>query len=528
MLSAIINKMSGRLRASLPCRRLIAAGPLIWFACILCAVEVAAAETEKPIEIGSRLELFVDRLLVDRMDGVAFRMHTPCRMPLARSPLNDVTPGQSPYGTGKDGQPQFVRNAYATVIKDGDLYRAYYRDVDPAHTGLRALMTCYAESADGHEWVKPELGIIEVGGSKANNVIVRKNDYSHNFSPFLDTNPAALPEERFKALAMGRTKPDNQRGLTAFVSADGIHWQVLAPRPVITLDPPEEAFDSQNVAFWSETEGLYVCYFRSWRTGHGKLRTISRITSPDFINWNEPVCMEPNLPGEHLYTSQTHPYFRAPHIYIALPTRYTAGQVDGGPSSGGMVGSSDILFMATRPGSTRYDRLFTEAFIRPGLDSERWGNRANYAALNVVPTGPAEMSIYHAVSGHRYTLRTDGFISIHAGSAPGEMVTKPLVFQGDSLVLNYSTAAAGHCLVELQTSNGQIIPGFGLDDCIPLIGDHLERAVVWENPADLSELSGQPVRLRFVMQEADLYSMRFHAAEDRRAVASRSASSGSE
>src|SRR5688572_12071213 len=32
---------------------------------------------EQPLDIGSRLELFVDRHLIDKMDGVALRLHRP-------------------------------------------------------------------------------------------------------------------------------------------------------------------------------------------------------------------------------------------------------------------------------------------------------------------------------------------------------------------------------------------------------------------------------------------------------------------
>ena len=91
--------------------------------------------------------------------------------------------------------------------------------------------------------------------------------------------------------------------------------------------------------------------------------------------------MNANTPGEHLYTNGTHPYFRAPHIYIALPTRFQAKRGS----------TTDIVFMSSRGGNT-YDRTFKEAFIRPGLDPASWGNRSNYAAWHVLPTSSTEMS----------------------------------------------------------------------------------------------------------------------------------------
>lgn len=453
--------------------------------------------------IGSRLELMVDRYLVDRMDGVEFRMHEPQPQPMAQSSL--VGPGFHPAV------------GIVTVIQDVDRYRAYYRDCDVTFTGKRfsghpGEITCYAESVDGREWTFPQLGLYKVSGSRGNNVILaRQRPFSHNFSPFLDVRPGVDPAERYKALAghPGQNRKVKADGLHAFVSPDGIRWTRKPGGAVIPYNPKwYHAFDSQNVSFWSAAEGCYVCYFRTYETPHGQLRTIFRTTSTNFAQWTAPVPMNPNLPGEELYTSQTHPYFRAPHLYIALPTRYIAGQV-GTKKTDAMMGSTDILFMTTRAGSTAYDRLFTEAFIRPGLDPERWDSRANYAALNVVPTGSNEMSIYHGKSGVRYTLRTDGFISIRAGAQTGEWLTRPLIFTGSGLILNLSSSAAGGVQVEIQDESGKPLPGFELAACQRAIGDAIEYPVRWTGDPDLGALAGKPVRLRFVMTECDIFALRF-------------------
>jgi hypothetical protein len=185
---------------------------------------------------------------------------------------------------------------------------------------------------------------------------------------------------------------------------------------------------------------------------------------------------------------------------VALPTRFHPDRGE----------STDILFMTARAelGGAPFDRTFREAFIRPGLDPARWGNRSNYAALNVVPTGPAEMSIY-VTPFRRFTLRTDGFASVHAGADPGEMTTHPLSFQGGKLEINLSTSAGGSCRVEIQEESGKPVPGFTLKDCKPLVGDAIEMPVEWRGSARLKDLEGKPVRLRFVLQDADLFAMRF-------------------
>jgi len=433
----------------------------------LMALPVPVAWSQ-PIDIGSRRELFVDRLLIDSMVRVELRLHHPVKAPRPTSPLPE--------------------RYYFTVIKDGELYRAYWRGTDPSytgetHTGHAGETTYYAESRDGHEWEFPNLGLHIVDGTRENNVILaRQPPFLTNFTPFLDTRPSVKQSERYKALA-GYPGPGDKRGfakagwgLFAFVSADGIRW--TKKNEVIPYRPEwRHAFDSQNVSFWSEAEQQYVCYFRTW-TSPERLRSISRTTSPDFEKWTVPVATNPNLPGEHLYTNQTHPYFRAPHIYIALPTRFVRGRGNAPKSNLKDVNATDILLMSSRAGSTKYDRTFTEAFIRPGLDAAQWRNRANYVALNVIPTGPNEMSIYHR-SGDRYVLRTDGFISVHAGANEGELITKPLTFSGKELNLNFSSSAAGGIQVEIQKPDGTPIPGFSAADCLPIYGDEIDRVVRW-------------------------------------------------
>ena len=452
---------------------------------------LAVAQEPEPVrDIGSRREVFVDRFLIERLDNTTLRLHQPTKVPRPRSPLI---------------------GGYATVIKDGELFRAVYRSVDPSYKGEQfdanpGEMTCYAESRDGHEWTQPNLGIVEINGSRENNVILRASPFSHNFSPFLDERSGVPADQRFKATAglSGNAVKESQNakpgeaagikgGLYTFASPDCIHWRQMSQEPPITLT--EFGFDSQNVSFWSTVENLYVCYLRSWQDG---LRSISRSTSPDFVTWSKPVALAPNLSGEHLYTSQTHPYFRAPHLYVALPTRFHPGRGE----------STDILLMTAR-GNAPYDRTFREALIRPGLDPARWGNRSNYAALNVVPTSPTEMSIYHEGSGDRFVLRTDGFASVHAGADGGELVTRPLRFTGRELFINYSTSAGGGVRIEIQEESGKPVPGFTLADSRNLVGDAIEQLAGWENGSDVSSLAGKPVRVRFVMQEADLFAIQF-------------------
>jgi hypothetical protein len=169
-------------------------------------------------------------------------------------------------------------------------------------------------------------------------------------------------------------------------------------------------------------------------------------------------------------------------------------------------------------------KRWNEAFLRPGIERKgTWNYGQQYLAWSIVETksdiqgAPNELSLY-AIENYwtgtscdlrRYTLRIDGFVSVNAPMSGGELITKTLTFTGNNLILNFSSSAAGSIQVEIQDENGNPISGFSLDDCDPLFGDTLERAVTWKGINDLSSLEGKPIRLRFVLRDADLFSLRF-------------------
>ena len=458
--------------------------------------------------IGSRLELFIDHFLIESLTDARLELHYP-------QPAGVAVKFDAPW--------EGLFAGVITVLHDGAGYHMYYRGKPTAVADGVDEVTCYAHSTDGIEWTKPELNLFEARGTKRNNIILDDSIVTaHNFCPFVDLNPDALPSQRFKGMA--GLHPE---GMFALASPDGIHWSRVRDEPVITSQA--FAFDSQNVPFWSQSEGCYVFYFRTWKPdargeGNAGFRWISRSTSLDFVNWSEPVEMDMgDAPPEHLYTNQTHPYFRAPHIYIALAARFWPGKqviTDEQARAAGVAQDyysdcSDGVLLTSR-GGNRYDRTFLESFIRPGIGAGHWVSRTNYPGLGIVPTGPTEMSLfahreYAQPTAHagRFTLRTDGFASVRAPYNGGEMLTRPLTFTGRNLVINFATSAAGSVRVEIQDATGQPLPGFGLDDAIEIVGDEIARTVSWNNGADLSRLAGQTVRLRFVMRDADLYAVRF-------------------
>lgn len=459
----------------------------------------------------NRRELFVDRHLIESKHNVEHRLQTPV-------PMGSVMKFDKPW------EGKF--SAYVSIVYAEGLFRMYYRGIAEDNNPL-AEMTCYAVSVDGIHWAKPNLGLFEVKGTKNNNVVLVGSalQSSHNFAVFYDSREEVPREEKFKAV--GGTSSNQTRkhkGLYRYVSPDGVRWKLKDSTALFT----GYAMDSQNIPTWLPAEQCYAIYLRTWtgdKPGDAKLlkgiRTISRSTSTDFVNWTEPQQMTfGNTPMEDLYINGTQPYFRAPHILVAMPFRFDPNSKvlsDDELKQYGLhptmwQGVSDGVFMTSR-GGTLYDRTFLESFVRPGANGYNWAARSNIPAAGVVQTGHDEMSIYVTraygadnVYLERLKLRLDGFASMRAGFAEGYILTKPIILDGSHLNLNFATSSIGYIKVVLTGENGEEIPGFTEREAIKLIGDQIEGNAKWTSGNSIEALKGQKVRIKFVLKDADLYA----------------------
>ena len=98
------------------------------------------------VDIGARLELFVDDLLIERMTGgLSLKLHTP-------RPAEEVFVFDKPWEGSTGG--------YVSILRDGDLYRMYYRGAHAPTPETRGdyAVACYAESKDGIHWTRTNAG----------------------------------------------------------------------------------------------------------------------------------------------------------------------------------------------------------------------------------------------------------------------------------------------------------------------------------------------------------------------------------
>jgi hypothetical protein len=445
--------------------------------------DITTLQGAEPLRLGNQRQLFVDQYLIDTMtEGVSLQVQRP-------------EPREVVLVTGEPWEGN--TSAYYTILQDTDddgspLYRMYYRGSHAVNRkSAHEEVTCYAESRDGRRWNKPRLGLFDWEGSTDNNIVWRGIG-THCFAPFIDNNPHCPPEARYKALSRGR--PVGQKGLYTYQSADGIHWKLSSDAPVITSG----AFDSQNLGFWDPVLKQYVAYSRLFTNG---VRAIQRSTSDDFVTWSDPVVLTyPGAPNQHLYTNAIRPCPGAPHIRIGFPTRYLPGTQQVEP-----------VFMASRDGLTfaRYDT----AIIPQSAPQDRDGNRSNYMAhgLLSLPDFPEEWSVYATEAYYegpdsrlrRFVYRKEGLVAL-AGT--GEMLTKPILVTGDTLLLNSVCAAGGSIHVEVCDASGNVLPAWSRDDMQPITADHLNQQVRFNKSDSLSSLKGRTARFRLVLDNASVFA----------------------
>lgn len=466
----------------------------------LVATSLVAASTfnmalaDEPLDIGNRLELFVDDYLVAKVEG-AIKQEL-----LLPEPKEVVFTTDEPWEGNTSG--------YYSFFRDGDIYRMIYRgwQHDNLKKAAHKEVTCYAESKDGIHWTKPDLGLFEWDGSKHNN-IVWLSPGTHNFTAFRDDNPNSLirdssgkPPKASRYLALG----GGGGGLLAFESPDCIHWKLIQKKPVIT----HGAFDSQNLAFWDTDRGEYRAYWRYFTAGvtNGKkwkpagVRAIRTATSKDFIHWENEADLTytKGTPAEHLYTNAIQKYFRAPHLFVGFPTRFEPKSQQVEP-----------VLMTSRDGELFH--RYADPVVPRTAPKDRNHNRSNYMAWGMfqLPGKPGEISVYATENYYestpgrvrRFAYRVDGFVAMRAHQQSGQVTTKLLSYQGQQLKLNYVVRKGGSLTAEVLDESGKVI-----GRSKPLTGDAIDTAVVWDQDPKIKKGT---VRLRFSLTNADLFSLRF-------------------
>lgn len=408
-------------------------------------------------------------------------------------------------------------NLYGNVIYDYEegIYKCWYSPFieDMSAQGMdlaqrqasydppenREMGICYATSKDGIGWVKPEMGMVEYNGSKANNILWRGDrkagefwEGPHGSGIFKDLR-GDNPDRRYKAIIKGSI-------LSVAFSSDGLNWS-----PPIPCPDADAAGDTHNNAFWAPTLEKYVGFTREWgqqpdsEGSEGKRwRQVARIESQDFVRWSKAEVVLEGL-SKDLQT-------------YAMPVFYYAGVYLG------LVAIHDISS----------DRVWTELTWSP--DTKTWyrispgtplipnSDRVldyDYGCVYACATPVFlnnEIRLYYGGSDYLHygwrngslclaTLRPDGFAGYEQEviGAPGSIITTTIPYAGQDVHLTADVAPGGYVKVSALDLDGKEIAV-------------AEQVTITVTDAQLKwskKLETNKLKLRFELDKAKLYSFGF-------------------
>ena len=414
-------------------------------------------------------------------------------------------------------------NLYANVIYDEEekIYKCWYSPFikDLSSKGVtieerkqkeyrppsREMAICYATSKDGIKWEKPEMGLVEFEGSKANNILWRGGE--HEGKPIeRDEKGEYWNGPHGTGIFKDHMDPDPQRRYKAFLKAnilsvafspDGIHWD-----EAITCPEADSAGDTHNNALWAPTIGKYVGITREWAQPNG--RQVAWTTSDDFINWKKvEVVLEGLNPRYQTYAM---PVFFHGGIYLGLVAIHDQEE--------------DKVWteLTWSPDAHKWHRVMPGTPLIPNSPGEEgvydWG--CVYAAAVPVFLEDEIRMYYGGSDGHHNiwrngffclaTLRPDGFAGYkQAKSGKASIITtKPIRHGNRTLQLSADVDSNGYVKVKVFNKSDKL-----LAESEVMKGNLSDEKVIWQNGISLDQLDKKSVKIQLEFKDATVYSFSF-------------------
>jgi len=463
--------------------------------CVAAVWVAAAAGAERGLgDLTGPFHLFVDDGPVAERTYVVRTYHA-----FEKHPSNPVLRADRPW----EGTNIYV---YGTALPDetGMGYRLWYHCLAPDATRL-----CYATSADGIVWTKPNLGLVSYAGSTANNIFFSRGNSDHILS-VLHTPWEPDPARAYKMInfdgVVGR--------FLGAESPDGLRWVDVPGNPII---PP--ASDVGNFAF-DPHERRYIGYLKSRATVNGfSRRTVSFTETKDFLRWPpQYLILTPDAFDDRWATGTQNTQFYGlcgfayekgylGFLWVLRVTRVFSGCDDG---------TIHVELVSSRDGVRWTRQEGDRPPILPLGPAGTWDDGMVLTTQHPLVVGET-IRLYYGGSDSTHceegqwrtsiglaTLRKDGFASLDAGSTPATIVTKPIAGAGGPLRVNYR-ASGGWIKAEVLDAAMNVLPGYGEEECSPLTGDSTDEAVRWATRDRLPGGTGL-IRVRFLLRDASIYS----------------------
>ena len=443
-------------------------------------------------------QIFVDMSDVEEVDNIQQRFHT-----AEKHPNNPVIFAQHPWERAGGGP-------CASVIYDDEekIFKCWYQGVlnnltldkhGYNHYGPKTLN--YAVSDDGVHWQRPKLRLHEVLGTLDNNVVVPPtyHDGKDHWESVLKDSMDADPQRRYKGFGWS----SKTGGLHTMTSPDGLNWthspnivvpggdaqsmmiDTLKRRYVVMVrgGSPRGVHYSTDFVHWSERDNGGI-HWPHTGSSYNHMGFVYGDTYLGFVSWffrNKESSRFPLL-EHHLLHSLDGLHFRMVHQEAAtVPC--------------GIYGDWDrFMTLMTGAPPPRFDDklyIYYRGFSRR---HKPFGLRNGYS------------DSYEAGGIGLATIRADGFASLDAGFDGGSVTTKPMIFSGATLKINAKANFHASVLTEVLDERDQPLAPYTLENCTPMTADSVSHTVTWKTAENVQPLSGRPVKLRFRLTNARLYS----------------------
>ncbi len=496
--------------------------------------------------------LLLDAAGLVEAEGLDFRIHPPRVEGIALAP---------------DGDVEAYRVSPLAVIEDGGKHKMWY-SATACHPGVAQALSCprcrqenpgskvictacgwplvdidylqskmigvcYAESADGVRWEKPDLGLVEFRGSLHNNLIAGPCGV-----PAL--NPRGGAAERFMAIV------EHRRQLYVTVSPDGLSWR-RKPRPCLPF-----CADTNNQLIYDPDTDRYLALLRGFpgrrTTVRCEFESLDEVpwpfaehgrkpdsTGTRYITDELPTALDvdsadPQVPGldiNHISAVRC-----GPGAWLGFPALFRKYPPAGLDRAGrerhrffaqGNDGTWETQLAVSRDGR-HWSRPDRSAYLGPGLFGGPEGGLNSLYGVGLTRRGDAVyqygygQSVTHGIfepgerrgvgAIYRFSQPRDRFMAATAGPRGGRFVTQPFGWPGGELTLNIDCGGLGEASAELCAADGAPLPGFSYADCDRVDLNHLAHVVTWRGQTTRAIPSGQSVRLGMRLNSARLYVFR--------------------
>lgn len=460
-----------------------------------------------PIDCGR--QLFVDDHLIAENTGTrtyhAARVHpaSPVLAPQTPVELNaGRCPCACPFNDGVWYDPQ------------DRLYKLWY------HAGWMDGVAL-AVSRDGLAWERPAFDVVP-----GTNLVMRPSGARRDGCVVWIDSDTTDPAQRFKMFLYVRQAVGKGEGGAFYISPDGIHWQAIGDTPPcgdntsFYYDPFRRRFVMSIRRGWRERQRYHYAaptFAEAGRwpeTGPVFWLRIDEHDRADPTLGDVPQLYDFNAVAYESLMLGAFGIFYGPQNEVCERT----GQVKAidlhlGYSRDGFTWfrppeRTPFLACSRRPGDWDYGYLHAAGGLCCVVGDELRFYFAAFSGQSVLQPGQsgdfqAQNKMYAGGSTGLAVLRRDGFASVGTRES-ATLTTHPVSFSGGWLFIN-AAAPQGEVRVAVTDEQGVSIPGFGAQDCTPVRGDATRQAVQWPG-ADLRTLAGRPVRFRFQLQQAELFS----------------------